>query len=322
MSEQPTQTPPTLAAETVLVFPGQGAQQVGMAGSFMAHPASRDLFTEANDVLGFNLAALLADGPADELNLTANTQPALLLAGIAALKVLEVESGATVPELARFVAGHSLGEYTALVAAGALSFADGIRLVRQRGLAMQEAVPAGQGGMAAVLGLDTQQLIQICQQAGCFVANDNAPGQIVISGAAAAVEKAGEMARAHGAKRVLPLTVSAPFHCPLMEPAAMVMAQALRAVTWQTPVVPIISNVTAQSEHDPLRLRQLLVEQVTAPVEWRASMDWLAGQGITRLIELGCGNVLTGLARRCQPSMQGLALTSVDDIQGKLQGAA
>lgn len=297
------------------VFPGQGAQHVGMAAGFATHSAGKAVFDEAGDILGANLVKLMFEGPMEALSQTEHTQPALLTAGIAALRVTLATTGKTVAQMSRYVAGHSLGEYTALVAAGTLSFADGLRLVRLRGQAMQRAVPQGEGAMAAILGLEAAKVAEVAHHAGCFVANDNANGQIVLSGAIATVEKAASLAKELGAKRAVMLPVSAPFHCPLMAPAAVEMAEALAKTTFNSPVVPVVCNVTAHAHTSPDELRDLLVQQITGQVRWRESMQWLAENGVTHLVEFGCGKVLTGLASRCDPRLGATAIASPENIE-------
>lgn len=307
-----------ISAKTSLVFPGQGAQKIGMGADFAQHGAARALFEEADDVLQFNLSKLMFEGEQDTLNLTENTQPALLLAGVAALKVLEDEAEKTVPELCAAVAGHSLGEYTALVAAGVLSFADGIRLVRLRGQAMQKAVPVGKGKMAASLGLDNAQVADVAKQCGVFVANDNSNGQVVLSGEAEKIDAACVALKEAGARRAVVLPVSAPFHCPLMAPAADVMAEAFEGTTFNKPVVPVVANVTAAYVNEGDAFKQLLTEQVTGGVRWRESMVAMAENDITQLIELGCGNVLSGLASRCDERLAASPMRTVEDIKNFL----
>ncbi|TYP00252.1 [acyl-carrier-protein] S-malonyltransferase [Geothermobacter ehrlichii] len=281
------------------VFPGQGSQAAGMGKDLAERFAvARETFEQANDALGFDLASLCFDGPDEDLKLTENTQPAILTHSIAALRVLQQETGLQ-PDL---VAGHSLGEYSALVCAGALDFADAVRTVRDRGRFMQEAVPVGQGAMAAIIGLDPGLLQQVCDEAadGEIVApaNFNSPGQVVIAGHAAAVERAVALAREKGAKRALPLPVSAPFHCPLMQPAADRLAAVLDQVTVRGLQVPVVTNVEAQVNRDAGRVRELLVAQVCAPVRWEESVGCMVGQGVDRFIEIGPGKVLAGLIKR------------------------
>lgn len=292
------------------VFPGQGSQAVGMARDlYDSHPTARDVLERADAALGRSLTDIMFAGPAETLTLTENTQPALLAASMAALAAL----GDAAPEPA-FVAGHSLGEYTALAAAGALSLEDALRLVKLRGRAMQRAVPAGQGAMAAILGLTVSDVEAISNEAGCFVANDNAPGQVVISGTARSVNAAIDLAKVRGAKRALPLPVSAPFHCPLMEPAAKNMEQALEEVELKAPRVPVVCNVSVAPETDPSRIKTLLVEQVTGRVRWTETMAWLADNGVDQLYELGTGAVLSGLARRAPTKIPCTAIGSADSV--------
>jgi [acyl-carrier-protein] S-malonyltransferase len=294
------------------VFPGQGSQAVGMARDLAeAHAGARDVLERVDAALGFALTAVMWDGPAEALTRTENAQPALLAASMAALAAL----GDAMPAPA-FVAGHSLGEYSALVAAGALELEDAARLVRLRGQAMQRAVPEGAGAMAAILGLDMAAVEAVADAAGCWVANDNAPGQVVISGAADAVARAAEAAKGRGAKRAVLLPVSAPFHCPLMGPAADEMAQELEKVEFSAPRVPVVCNVSAAAETDPGRIRALLVEQVTGRVRWTQSMRLLAARGATELYEVGPGKVLSGLARRCDAALTCTQVGTAADVAG------
>lgn len=283
------------------IFPGQGAQTIGMGRDLAdSYPAARAVFDEVDEALGEKLSTLIWEGDADELTLTANAQPALMATSLAAMRALEAE-GVSVTQ-ADFVAGHSLGEYSALTAAGALSVADAARLLRKRGAAMQAAVPVGQGAMAAVLGLDLEAVRKVADEAAqgevCQAANDNDPAQVVISGAKAAVERAVDIAKAAGAKRALLLPVSAPFHCALMQPAADVMAEALAEVTIKTPVVPLVANVRAEAVNDPDTIRALLVEQVCGAVRWRESVEWMVAQGADEFWEIGAGKALSGMVRR------------------------
>ena len=289
------------------VFPGQGAQTVGMGRDLAAaYPAAQAVFDEVDEALGESLSALIWDGDAETLTLTRNAQPALMATSIAALRALESE-GFGIADAA-FVAGHSLGEYSALCAAGALSLSDTARLLRLRGQAMQEAVPVGQGAMAAILGLDFETLDQIARDAAegdvCQAANDNDPAQVVISGHKAAVERAAVLAKDRGAKRALMLPVSAPFHCALMQPAAAVMAEALSAVEIAAPAVPLVSNVRAEGVVEPGAIRRLLVEQVTGVVRWRESVANMAAGGVTEFWEIGAGKALSGMIRRIAPDVQ------------------
>ncbi len=298
-------------------FPGQGAQTVGMGRDLAAaYPAAAAIFDEIDDALGEKLSALIWDGPAEELTLTANAQPALMATSIAAMRALEAE-GVTVGA-AGFVAGHSLGEYSALCAAGALSVADTARLLRTRGRAMQAAVPVGVGAMAALLGLDFEAARAVAEEAAegevCQAANDNDPGKVVVSGHKASVERAIGIAKAKGARRALLLPVSAPFHCALMQPAANVMEEALAGVEIVAPRVPLVANVSAEAVSDPAQIRALLVEQVTGSVRWRESVLWLAGHGVTELVEIGAGKALSGMARRIDRALATSAVNTAADV--------
>jgi [acyl-carrier-protein] S-malonyltransferase len=303
---------------TAFVFPGQGSQAVGMGKALAEQfPAAKAVFEEVDAALGQKLSTILWEGPEDQLTLTSNTQPALLSVSIAALRVLEQERGIRVSDL-QFVAGHSLGEYSALCAAGALSLADAARLLRVRGNAMQAAVPVGQGGMTALIGTDIDKAREIAKEAAqgevLEVANDNGGGQVVVSGTKAAADRVIEIAKARGVKRALPLPVSAPFHSPLMEPAAEIMREALALVTVNTPVVPVIANMTARPETDPDTIRKLLVEQVTGTVRWRESVGYMASEGVTRFVELGSGKVLAGLVKRIADGAEAQSIGTPDDI--------
>ena len=283
------------------VFPGQGAQTIGMGRDLAdAYPAARAIFDEVDDALGEKLSALIWDGDIADLTLTANAQPALMATSLAAMRALEAE-GFAISD-ASFVAGHSLGEYSALAAAGALSVSDTARLLRVRGRAMQEAVPVGIGAMAALLGLDFSAASEVAAEAAqgevCQAANDNDPAQVVVSGHKAAVERACELAKARGAKRALLLPVSAPFHCALMQPAADAMAEALAGVSINAPAVPVVANVRAEAVTDPEVIRALLVEQVTGSVRWRESVAWMAANGVTEAWEIGAGKALSGMIKR------------------------
>ncbi|WP_018697871.1 ACP S-malonyltransferase [Amorphus coralli] len=300
-------------------FPGQGSQAVGMGRDLAdAYPSARAVFDEVDDALGEKLSATIWDGPIETLTLTANAQPALMAVSIAAIRALEAE-GVQVADAASFVAGHSLGEYSALAAAGSLSVADAARLLRRRGLAMQEAVPVGEGAMAALLGLDREAAEGVARDAAegdvIAVANDNAPGQVVVSGRKAAVERAIELAKERGARRPMLLPVSAPFHCPLMAPAAAVMAEALSAVALNAPAAPLVANVKAAPLSDPEAIRAALVEQVTGSVRWRESVEWLAANGVGCVAETGAGKVLTGLAKRIDKSLEGVTVNGPDDVR-------
>lgn len=304
------------------VFPGQGSQFVGMGkGLAGAFAEARSVFEEVDEALHQKLSALMFDGSEAELTLTANAQPALMATSLAALRVLEGELGVDLARDAAFVAGHSLGEYSALAAAGSLTVADAARLLRLRGEAMQRAVPVGEGMMAALIGLDYAAGAAITAeaqeqaQAICAVANDNGGGQIVISGAKPAVECAIELAKTKGVRRAIPLSVSAPFHCALMAPAAKRMAQALAKIDIKKPKVPVVANVLAAPVEDPREIRERLVEQVTGTVRWRESVVFMAGRGVSEFIELGSGKVLTGLLKRIVETATGIAVGTPDEIK-------
>jgi [acyl-carrier-protein] S-malonyltransferase len=306
------------------VFPGQGSQEVGMGKALAdAFPAAREVFGEVDEALGQNLSKLMFVGPDDELRLTENAQPALMSVSMAVMRVLETEGGFSLGDRAAFVAGHSLGEYSALAAAGALGLADTARLLKTRGQAMQQAVPVGEGAMAALLGLELDDARAVAAAAAdgevCTVANDNSPGQVVVSGHAAAVERAVEIAKDRGARRAVLLPVSAPFHCPLMAPAAEVMAEALGKTAVNAPTPVLVANVTAESVADPDTIRRLLVEQVTAAVRWRESVLYLKEEGVDRLVEAGAGKVLSGLARRIDRDLTGSAINAPDDVEDFLK---
>jgi [acyl-carrier-protein] S-malonyltransferase len=299
------------------VFPGQGAQAVGMGRDLAeAYPASRAVFEEVDAALGEPLSATIWEGPAETLTLTANAQPALMATSIAAWRALEAE-GLAAPD---FVAGHSLGEYSALCAAGSLSLADAARLLRLRGEAMQAAVPVGEGAMAALLGLDLEAAEAVAAEAAegeiCEAANDNDPAQVVVSGHRGAVERAVAIAKARGARRALLLPVSAPFHCALMQPAAEAMAAVLADVALAPPRVPLVANVTAEGESDPEAIKRLLVRQVTGRVRWRESVTWMAGQGVARFVEVGAGKALSGMIRRIAKDAETRAVGTAADVQG------
>jgi [acyl-carrier-protein] S-malonyltransferase len=300
-------------------FPGQGSQAVGMGKDLAAaFPEAKAVFDEVDAALGQKLSQIMFEGPDETLRLTANAQPALMAVSIAVVRVLE-SKGIALKDKAAYVAGHSLGEYSALCAAGVFSLADTARLLRTRGEAMQEAVPVGQGAMAAILGLDLETVLRAANDAEqgeiCGVANDNAPGQVVISGHAGAVNRAIELLKAAGAKRALPLPVSAPFHCALMRPAADAMEHALSQVAMNAPSKPVIVNVTARPTSDVEAIRKHLVEQVTGMVRWTESIGWAAGEGgVGELYELGTGKVLTGLAKRIAPDAQATAINTPADI--------
>ena len=287
--------------ERAFVFPGQGAQSIGIGRALAeAYPAARAVFEEVDAALGESLSALIWEGEADALTLTQNAQPALMATSMAAMRALEAE-GVEVTA-ARFVAGHSLGEYSALCAAGSLGLADAARLLRIRGRAMQEAVPVGEGAMAAVLGLDLESVRAVAEEAAqgavCEAANDNDPAQVVVSGHRAAVERAADLAKERGAKRAMLLPVSAPFHCALMAPAAEAMRAALAEVALSAPRVPVVANRRAEAVSDPEEIRALLVEQVTGTVRWRESVEWMAAQGVGEFWEIGAGKALSGMIKR------------------------
>ena len=299
------------------VFPGQGAQTIGMGRALAdAYPASRAVFEEVDEALGEPLSALIWEGDQDTLTLTQNAQPALMATSIAAIRALEAEGVGI--DRAAYVAGHSLGEYSALCAAGVFSVADTARLLRTRGQAMQEAVPVGVGAMAAVLGLDFAAVAEVAAEAAqgevCQAANDNDPGQVVVSGHKAAVERACEIAKGRGAKRAMLLPVSAPFHCAMMEPAAAVMKEALAGVDMKAPAVTVVPNVRAAGESDPAVLRGLLVDQVTGAVRWRESVAWMAGNGVTDIWEIGAGKALSGMIRRIDREVATRAVGTPDDV--------
>jgi [acyl-carrier-protein] S-malonyltransferase len=301
------------------VFPGQGSQSVGMGKALAEnYPAARSVFAEVDSALDDKLSAVMWDGPIETLTLTENAQPALLATSIAVMRVLETEAGLDLKRDVAFVAGHSLGEYSALAAAGAFSLADAVRLVRLRGRAMQQAVPVGKGAMAALLGLDFEQATAAAQQAAqgqiCQAANDNGGGQVVVSGDKAAVERAVEIAKTMGAKRAMLLPVSAPFHSALMQPAADVMATALANSTVRLPIVPLIANVIAAPVSDPAAIVRYLVAQVTGTVRWRESVTYMAQHGVSSFYEIGAGKVLSGLVRRIADTASGVPVGAPADI--------
>lgn len=305
------------------VFPGQGSQAVGMGKELAdAFPAAKEVLQEVDDALSQNLSKLMFEGPEDELTLTENAQPALMAVSMAAMAVLKSEGGVELPNVASFVAGHSLGEYSALAASGAFTLSDTARLLKTRGQAMQQAVPVGEGAMAALLGLDLDAAKEVVSEAAgddvLATANDNAPGQVVISGARAAVERSVDIAKEKGAKRAMLLQVSAPFHCPMMAPAADVMADALAEVEIKPPSVPLIANVTAGPVEDPTEIRRLLVEQVTGMVRWRECCMTMRGKGVDQLIEVGSGKVLAGLAKRIDRDLGAMNVGSPADVEAFL----
>jgi [acyl-carrier-protein] S-malonyltransferase len=306
------------------VFPGQGSQAVGMGVDLAAaFSTARDVFQEVDEALKQNLSKLMREGPESDLVLTENAQPALMAVSIAVMRVLEKDGGKSLVGLASHVAGHSLGEYSALTAAGALPLADAARLLKLRGQSMQKAVPVGEGAMAALLGIELGPAQEACKEAAqgevVTVANDNGGGQVVVSGHKAAVERCIETAKPRGAKRGMLLPVSAPFHCPLMQPAADAMQRALETVALATPRVPLVANVLAAEITEPGAIKQRLVEQVTALVRWRESVQYMKSQGVETLVECGTGKVLSGLVRRIDKEMTGLALNTPADIEAFLK---
>jgi [acyl-carrier-protein] S-malonyltransferase len=301
-----------------LVFPGQGSQAIGMGRALAASfPAAQQVFDEVDGALGEKLTAVMWDGPAETLTLTENAQPALMAVSLAALRVLETETGLDVRREAAYVAGHSLGEYSALAAAGALTLTDAARLLRIRGRAMQRAVPVGVGAMAALLGLEFAAAAAVAAEAAhgqvCQAANDNGGGQVVVSGDKAAVERAVEIAKARGAKRAMMLPVSAPFHCALMQPAAEAMAQALARTHVRSPAVPLVANVLAQPITDPSEIVRCLIAQVTGTVRWRESVAFMAGAGVNTFYEIGSGKVLSGLVKRIAEGAVGISVGTPED---------
>ncbi|MFL5233017.1 MAG: ACP S-malonyltransferase [Microvirga sp.] len=302
------------------IFPGQGSQAVGMGKALAENfPQARAVFEEVDDALSQKLSRVMWEGPADELTLTANAQPALMAVSLAAVRVLEAEAGLDLHRDAAFVAGHSLGEYSALAAAGSLKLADTARLLRIRGDAMQSAVPVGQGAMAALLGLDAEAAGEMAREAAhgevCNVANDNGAGQVVVSGHKTAVERAVSIAQARGAKRAVMLAVSAPFHCALMAPAADAMREALGQVGVAAPVAPVVANVEALPVTEPDAIRDALVRQVTGTVRWRESVAFMASEGVDAFYELGAGKVLTGLVKRIAAGASGTAIGAPEDVK-------
>ena len=308
-----------MANKILFQFPGQGSQAVGMGGALAsAFPEARAVFDEVNDALGEDLFALMQTGPEDDLRLTRNAQPALFAASMAGLAVLRTATGRDITDMADFVAGHSLGEYSALAAAGTLSIGDAARLLRLRGDSMQGAVPAGDGAMAAILNAEEAVVNEIVAEAAASgviqFANDNAPGQIVVSGAAAAVDHAIELAKARGIRRAIKLPVSAPFHCDMMQPAAEAMAAALASADMKDAAVPVFCNVTATSETDAAALRENLVTQVTGRVRWRETLLAASAAGVSRFVEIGTGKVLSGLVKRTLDEATIVNLDSADDL--------
>ena len=306
------------------VFPGQGSQYVGMGKELAeSFTQARHTFEEVDEALGQNLFRLMTEGDENELNMTENTQPALMAVSMAVMNVLTREAGISAHKVTSFMAGHSLGEYSALTAASSLNIWDTAKLLKTRGRAMQEAMPAGTGAMAAIVGLEMETINAIADSVAhesgtdivCQCANDNAPGQVVVSGHATAVDLAHEKAEAQGAKKVVKLPVSAPFHCTLMAPAAKTMAQALADTDIHPPRVPIVSNVTAGGESDPPRLRQLLVDQITQTVRWRESVQFMQEQGVTSMIEIGAGKVLSGLNRRIDRNIASMNVETPEQVE-------
>ena len=301
------------------VFPGQGSQTVGMGKALAANfAAAQKVFDEVDEALGAKLSAIIFEGPIDTLTLTENAQPALMAVSLATIRVLEAEAGLDLAREAQFVAGHSLGEYSALAASGAFTIADTARLLRTRGQAMQKAVPVGVGAMAALIGLEFDAAAAVAAEAAqgqvCQAANDNGGGQVVVSGDKAAVERAIEIAKTKGAKRAMLLPVSAPFHCRLMQPAADVMAEALSKVAVKAPVVPVVANVLAKPISDPAEIVRSLVAQVTGTVRWRESVAYMAGAGVTTFTEIGAGKVLSGLIKRIAEGATTRAVGTPDDV--------
>jgi [acyl-carrier-protein] S-malonyltransferase len=305
------------------VFPGQGSQDVGMGKALAdTFPAAQAVFEEVDAALGQKLSAIMWEGPKETLTLTENAQPALMAVSMAVMRVLETEKGFSLKDKVEFVAGHSLGEYSALAAAGAFSLADAARLLKLRGQAMQKAVPVGLGGMAALLGvgLDVAEEVAAAAAQGdvCQVANDNEPTQVVLSGHKTAIDRVGEVGKGFGVRRAMPLPVSAPFHCALMQPAAEAMAEALGNVTVNAPAVPVIVNVRAAPVSDPAEIKTCLVEQVTGTVRWRECVAFIAANGVTDIFEIGAGKVLSGLVKRTAPSVNATPLGTPADIEAAM----
>lgn len=313
--------------QTAFLFPGQGSQAAGMGKELAeAFPEAKLIFEEVDDALNQKLARLAFEGPQEELTLTENAQPAIMACSLAVLKVIEKQGGKSLSDLCAYVAGHSLGEYSALCAADTFSLADTARLLKLRGQAMQKAVKPGEGAMAALLGAELDQALAITKEAEaagdvCEVANDNAPGQVVISGSTVGVDKAIEIAKAQGIKRAIKLAVSAPFHSSLMQPAAVAMKDALQKTTMQRPSVTLIANVTAEATKDPEAIRELLVEQVTGRVRWRESILTLQKLGVTKVVEVGAGNVLAGMMKRIAPEITAVSVHTPKDIEALLETA-
>jgi len=310
---------------TAFIFPGQGSQDVGMGRDLAQNfAAARAVFDEVDAALSQKLSAIMFEGPKATLTLTENAQPALMAVSMAVIRVLEKEKGFDLARSVQLVAGHSLGEYSALAAAGAFSLADAARLLRLRGQAMQKAVPVGQGAMAALLGVGLEAARKIAADAAqgdvCDIANDNDPTQIVLSGSKAAIDRVPEVGKAHGLRRAIPLPVSAPFHCALMKPAADAMAEALSKVTINTPKVPVVANVLAKPISDPAEIRRCLVEQVTGTVRWRECVETMVGAGVTHFYEIGSGKVLAGLVKRIAKDANAVSIGTAADIEAAVAG--
>ena len=304
--------------QTLLVFPGQGSQQPGMGSEFMSHPATSEIFEQANSIVGYNLAEIMKEGDPEKLRQTAITQPALFVCSYAAFSYFAHHAGKGIKELAKYVAGHSLGEYTALVAAGAFDFETGLKLVKARGEAMQNATAKDEGAMAAIIGIPLHQVETFCHSTGAFLANDNCEGQAVIAGLNRAVDEASNIAAMEQPKKIMRLDVSGPFHTPMMYPAAEKMQEVFSAVKANAPQVPVIMNVTAEPCTDAIEVVPRLVQQITQRVRWRESMIYAANNGITQVIELGSGKVLAGLAKRCDDRLKATSLGSPWDIDSYL----
>jgi [acyl-carrier-protein] S-malonyltransferase len=305
------------------IFPGQGSQDVGMGRELaLAYPSARAVFEEVDDALGQKLSQIMWEGPKETLTLTENAQPALMAVSMAVMRVLEKEHGLSLKDKVKFVAGHSLGEYSALAAAGAFSLADAARLLKLRGQAMQAAVPVGQGAMYALLGVGIDVARKVAEEAAqgdvCQVANDNEPTQVVLSGAKVALDRVPEIGKAYGVRRAVPLPVSAPFHCALMQPAADAMREALAKVTVNAPVVPVVANVLAAPISDPDEIKKRLVEQVTGTVRWRECVTYMTANGVTDVYEIGSGKVLAGLAKRIEASLNASSVGTPADIDAAL----
>lgn len=307
-----------------LIFPGQGSQAVGMGQELAkASPAAREVFEEVDAALGQKLSEIMWEGPLDTLTLTENAQPALMAVSMAAVRVLEKEHGFSIADKIAFVAGHSLGEYSALAAAGALTITDAAKLLKLRGQAMQKAVPVGHGAMAALLGVDKEAAEKLAEKAAegevCQIANDNDPAQVVLSGTKTAIDRVQQLGKEFGVRRAVPLPVSAPFHCALMQPAANAMAEALNKVEMKAPVVPLIANVTAGPLTAPDEIKRSLVSQVTGTVRWRESVSYMTDNGVTDFYELGSGKVLAGLVKRIERSANARSLQTTEDIAAALE---